>query len=78
MKMVHMGAFILAMVGALNWGLVGLGGFMGSDWNLVHMILGSVPALENVVYVLVGLSAAYEIATHKSRCKECDSGAAAM
>jgi hypothetical protein len=33
MKIMHMVAFILAMVGALNWGLVGIGGFAGSDWN---------------------------------------------
>ena len=26
---IHMVAWILAMVGALNWGLIGLGGFMG-------------------------------------------------
>ncbi len=56
MKGLKMLAWWLVIVGALNWLLVGLGGFMGGDWNLVHMIFGSVMALENLVYVLVGLS----------------------
>ena len=74
MKAMHMVAWILVVVGALNWLLVGLGGFMGSSWNLVHMILGSIPALENLVYVLVGLSGVYEIITHKKNCKMCGGG----
>ncbi len=68
--------WILTIVGALNWGLVGLGGFMGGDWNLVNMLLGSMPMLEWLVYVLVGLSAVYEVVVHKSNCKQCSSGAA--
>lgn len=48
---------ILVVVGGVNWGLVGLGMLMGSDWNVINMILGSVPTLEAIVYVLVGLSA---------------------
>ena len=54
------------MVGALNWGLVGLLGF-----NLVATVLGSWPMLVTLVYVLVGVSAVYEFATHQSRCKDC-------
>lgn len=45
---------ILVVVGALNWGLVALG------YNLVNLILGSVPVLENIVYGLVGIAAIYE------------------
>lgn len=74
MKMLHMVAFLLAMVGALNWGLVGLGGFMGSDLNIVHMILGSMAQLEWLVYVLVGLSAVWLIVMHKGDCKHCSAG----
>ena len=47
---------LLLIVGALNWGLVGLGGFMGSNLNVVNMVLGSWPQVEWLVYVLVGLS----------------------
>lgn len=50
-------AWWLVIVGALNWLLVGLGAWLGgSSWNLVMMIFGSMPMLENLVYVLVGLS----------------------
>lgn len=72
----HMVAWILVIIGGLNWLLVGLGGFMGGNWNLVNLILGSWPMLEWLVYILVGASAVYEIVTHKSNCKACMSGAA--
>lgn len=72
MKNMHMVAWILVMVGGVNWGLVGLGWwFGGADWNVVHMILGSWPMVEGLVYALVGLSAVYEIVMHKSNCKSC-------
>lgn len=54
MKWVELTATLLVVVGALNWGLVGLGGFMGANWNVVNMLLGSMPQVEWVVYVLVG------------------------
>lgn len=45
-------AFILVIVGALNWGLVGLFGF-----DLVAAIFGYMTILSRIVYVLVGLAA---------------------
>ncbi len=62
-------AFILLIVGGLNWGLSVFG------WNVVEMLLGSWPAVVNLVYVLVGLSAVYEIATHKANCRMCGGSA---
>lgn len=62
---IHTIAFVLAIVGALNWGLVGIGMLMGGSLNLVHMILGSIPVLESVVYLLVGLSAVYLVLARK-------------
>lgn len=59
-------SWILIMVGALNWGLVGLGAFMGNDWNVVGMLLGASPTLEWLVYVLVGVAALYEIVTRRN------------
>jgi uncharacterized membrane protein YuzA (DUF378 family) len=58
MKMcsVHMVAWWLMWIGAINWGLVGLGGFFGGNWNVVHMLLGAWPQVEWIVYVLVGAS----------------------
>lgn len=50
-------AWWLVVVGAVNWGLVGLGYWLGgANWNVVNMVLSAWPQLENLVYVLVGLS----------------------
>ena len=46
-------AWILVIVGALNWGLVGF-----FDWNLVMRLFGS-GTLTNIIYDLVGLSGLY-------------------
>ena len=66
MKSVHMVTFLLVIVGALNWGLVGL-----FQFNLVEKLLGTYPTLVMLVYVLVGVSALYELVTHKESCKIC-------
>lgn len=66
MKALHMVSFGLVIVGALNWGLVGL-----LNLNLVTSLLGSMPGAETVVYVLIGLSAVYVAATHMNDCKSC-------
>ena len=42
---------LLVVIGALNWGSVGL-----LKLNLVNQLLGSVPIAERVVYILVGIA----------------------
>lgn len=64
MKMLHMVAFVLVIIGGLNWLWVGLLGGMG-----VGDFLGA--GLAQAVYVLVGLSAVYLIVFHKKDCKMC-------
>jgi uncharacterized membrane protein YuzA (DUF378 family) len=49
-------ALVLTVIGAINWGLVGLFGF-----NLVHAIFGGVPVLESLIYVIVGLAGLWQI-----------------
>ncbi|UZJ77039.1 DUF378 domain-containing protein [Fictibacillus sp. KU28468] len=44
-------ATLLAIIGALNWGLIGL-----FDFNVVTAIFGSGSALTQIIYVLAGLS----------------------
>jgi uncharacterized membrane protein YuzA (DUF378 family) len=65
MKSLHGVAFIFLIVGGLNWGLTAFG------FNLVNMLLGSWPTLEKLVYLIVGVSAVYEVITHRKNCKEC-------
>jgi len=56
-------AFILVIVGGLNWGLVALG------WNLVDAVFGMGSTLSTIVYGLVGLSAVYVIFSMKKMMK---------
>lgn len=63
MKILHKIAFILVIIGGLNWLLVGLG--IGD----VVMFLGA--TLAKIVYILVGLSAIVLVVTHKKSCKDC-------
>lgn len=44
-------ALVLAIIGALNWGLVGLFSF-----DLVAAIFGPMSILSRIIYVLVGLA----------------------
>jgi uncharacterized membrane protein YuzA (DUF378 family) len=75
MKALHIIAWILVIIGALNWGLVGLGWLVGggANWNVVTWIcsyIGGMPT-EAVVYVLVGLAGVWELIGHRKNCKEC-------
>ena len=49
-------ALVLVIVGGLNWGLVGL-----LNVDLVELIFGSIPILQRIVYIIVGLAAIYLI-----------------
>lgn len=63
----HMFAFTLAMVGALNWGLIAL-----LNFNVVDWLIGSMPIVERIVYLLIGSSAVYLLTTHQRYCKYCN------
>ncbi len=52
----HKWAWALAIIGALNWGLVGVGYFVGGNWNVLNLLLGNWMWAEALVYVLVGIS----------------------
>lgn len=47
-------ALILVVVGGINWGLVGI-----MNLDLVEAILGSIPMVQKIVYILVGVAALY-------------------
>jgi len=56
MKPLNLITLILVIVGGLNWGLVGI-----AQFDLVAAIFGAGSAIARTVYVLVGLSALYQI-----------------
>lgn len=56
MKAIDTIALILVIIGAINWGLIGLFKF-----NLVDTIFGTMSALSRIIYTLVGLSGLWSI-----------------
>lgn len=56
MRAVNLITLVLVIVGGINWGLIGLFGF-----DLVAAIFGEMSPLSRIVYVLVGLSALWQI-----------------
>jgi len=45
----------ILVIGAVNWGLVGL-----LNWNIVESLLGAGSMLTKVVYIVVGLAGVYK------------------
>ncbi len=62
----HKITFILLVVGGLNWLLVG---FFG--WDISRYLGGMDSGVARVIYIVVGLAAVYELATHRSNCRAC-------
>ena len=71
MKALHGITFVILIIGGLNWLAVAF------KWNVVDKIFGAGSTLAMIVYILVGLSALYQIFTHKSYCKYCGTKPAA-
>ncbi len=71
MKVLAIIGYWLVVIGGVNWGLVGLGWLInGSDWNVVHMIVGSLgTSVEGGIYVLVGLATVWMVAMTKGMPK---------
>jgi len=72
-KTLHLVTWVLLVIGGLNWLLFGLLG-----WDISMLLGGMGSLLSRAIYVLVGLSAIYEIVTHKSHCKLCGTSSGAM
>jgi uncharacterized membrane protein YuzA (DUF378 family) len=72
MKSLHTVTFILLIIGGLNWLLMGI-------WSQdLFAMLNLGTSVARVVYVLVGLSAVYEIFAHKKLCRNCNAGGSSM
>ena len=65
-KGVHMVTFTLLVIGGLNWLIFALFGTDVGAW-----LGGMDSVIAKIIYILVGLSAVYEVSTHGKRCKEC-------
>ena len=56
MKVIDKIALILIIIGAINWGLVGIFKF-----NLVDTIFGELSVITRIIYALVGISGLWGI-----------------
>lgn len=56
MKALDYTALIVAIVGAVNWGLIGIFNF-----NLVELIFGNMTWIARIIYTLVGICGLYTI-----------------
>ncbi len=51
METLQKACLVLTIVGAINWGLIGL-----LDFNLVSTLFGDGSMLEKLIYILVGIA----------------------
>ena len=56
MKVIDTIALVLIIIGAINWGLVGIFKF-----NLVDSIFGTMSVISRIIYALVGISGLWGI-----------------
>ena len=56
MKVIDKIALVLIIIGAINWGLIGLFNF-----NLVEALFGDMTVLSRIIYALVGVSGLWGI-----------------
>jgi len=63
MKSIGLVAFILVIIGGLNWGLVGF-----FKYDLVAAIFGDMTTTSRAIYGLVGLAALAKLAMCKKHC----------
>ena len=56
MKVIDTIALVLIIIGAINWGLVGIFNF-----NLVDAIFGAMSVISRIIYILVGISGSWAI-----------------
>ena len=72
-KWIHMIAFILVVIGAIDLGLYGIipPNAHGQGFDILYNIFGFSPTLLEVIYFLIGVSGVYLLIVHKKECKIC-------
>ena len=61
MRILKIISYILVIIGAINWGLVGI-----FDFDLVAEIFGEMTIFTRIIYDLVGIGAIILLLTHRS------------
>jgi uncharacterized membrane protein YuzA (DUF378 family) len=66
MNWLHCGAFVLVIIGGINWLLLAVTG-----WEIGALFGGMGALPSQIIYIMVGISAIYLAVTHKQSCTEC-------
>lgn len=65
----HLITFMLVIIGGLNWLALGI-----LQWEIGSLFGGMDALISRIIYILIGLAAVYELATHRSNCAKCAEG----
>lgn len=65
LKFLKVASYLLVIIGAINWGLVGVFHF-----NLVTHFFGEMTKLTRLIYAIIGLSAIVSIITEYTCCSK--------
>jgi len=60
-------AFLLLIIGGINWLLVGAIG-----WDVGLLFGGQDMLVSRIIYILIGVAAIAMLVTHKKDCRSCD------
>lgn len=64
MRIIQKIALAIIIIGAINWGLIGL-----FEFNLVESLFGTESMLSKIVYILVGISGIIDISLLFDDCE---------
>lgn len=51
-------ALVLVLIGAINWGLIGV-----FEFDVIEAIFGSIPGVVRVLYTFIGIAGIYVVAS---------------
>lgn len=66
MKIIHIVAFILLVLGGLVWGLIGF-----LDINILDHLFGGSSIIPKIIYSAIGLGTVVEVLIHPKVCNAC-------
>ena len=69
----HKLTYTLLVLGGLNWLVLAL-----FNWEIGQLFGGMDATVSTIIYILIGVSALYELFMHKRNCKSCEKDKAAM
>jgi len=72
-KWLHIIAFVLVVIGAIDLGLFGLfpADATGQGFDILQKVFGFSPTLLEVICVLIGISGIYLLVVHRKECLVC-------